>query len=118
MLWPLLAASAVIAAAAAAVVPRRARLGARGLPWFWPAFAILCLAAAGWVGASLGWIDNLGGSARFFWDAFTPGPEGAQFLSHEQFEEMQRQEQLRRWLYLAFAVGAAASAWAWRTRRI
>ncbi|WP_200170848.1 amino acid permease [Tomitella cavernea] len=118
MIWSMLAACAVVAAVAGAVLPRRARFTPKGLPWFWLVFPATCLVAAWWVGASIGWVGNLGGSARFFWDAFTSAPEGQQFLSNEQFQQMQDQRRLRRVLPAAAAVGAVLSAWAWRKRRV
>lgn len=111
-------AGAVVAAVAGLVLPRRDGLGGRGFAWFWVAFPVTCVLVAWWVGVSLAWVGNLGGSAGFFWDAFTPGPEGAQFLSGEQFRAMQNQDRLRKALPIAVAVGAAASAWAWRRRRV
>ena len=118
MLWSMLAALAVIAAVAGAVLPRRLRLEPAGLPWFWLFFPAACLLTAGWVGVSEGWVSNLGGSARFFWDAFAPAPDRIPFLSHEGLDEMRRQDLLRRWLPVGVAVCAVASVWSWRRRRI
>lgn len=126
----MLVAAGAIAAASGLVLPRRGAVRGRGGPgrrgrprpggfaWFWVAFPVTCVLAAWWVGVSLAWVGNLGGSAGFFWDAFTAGPDTVQVLSAEQFHEMQDQDRLRRTLPIAVAVGAVASAWAWRRRRV
>lgn len=88
-----------------------------GFPWLPATLAATLLAAAAWVGVSLAWVHQLGGSARFFWDAFIPGPHEVMFIGSEQFRRLELLHRLRQILLVVTIVSAASSTWAFRQAR-
>lgn len=79
------------------------------------AAALAC--AIAWTIVSALWIGELGGSARFFPDAFTAGPDQMQFLGAEQFERLRLLRRLRTGTAVAAGVAAVIALVAAVSRR-
>lgn len=115
MVWVWTFAVLMVVLVGAAVLPRRSGIRREGFPWFWLAFPTAMLLVAASVNM---WVPGI--SATGGWTMYMPLADrsgGLQFLSNEQFWQLQA-FLLGRWMLPASAlIAAGLSVWSWRRGR-